>query len=232
MPKAEKLDLHKQHKGEYITPKTPKLVEVGPAKYLAINGRGEPGGKDFQAKVQAMYGCAFTIKMTSKAGGRDYKVCHLEGLWWAEGQRENFLESARDQWCWKLLIRIPDFIGPDHLSSAVETLLKKGKSPEVAQVALESIEEGLCVQMLHVGAYETEGESIAAMKRFAGENALKFHALHHEIYLSDPRRIPPRAIANHPPSAGASRLTPILEFNPNTRAGGFLSSRELHPGLF
>ena len=203
MANTQKLDLHKEHKQEYVTPKTPKLVEVGPAKYLAIEGEGEPGGEVFQAKVKAMYGMAFTIKMTKKFAGQDYKVCHLEGLWWGEGKGAEFFELPRDQWRWKLLIRVPEFIGPDDLKQARETLLKKGKGPEVIEVELETLAEGPCVQMLHVGPYSTEPETVEAMRRFAADNGLTLRGRHHEIYLSDPRRVAPerlRTILRQPTS--------------------------------
>ena len=111
------------------------------------------------------------------------------------------------QWRWKLLIRTPDFITPEELHEAKAKLLAKGKGPEVSQVGLESIEEGPCVQMLHVGPYDTEPETISALAAFARENGLELHGLHHEVYLSDPRRVPPE------------RLRTILRL-PVRRAGG------------
>ena len=190
MATSQKLDLYKKHKAEYITPKTPKLVEVEPASYLAIAGRGEPGSDAFAAKVGCLYAMAFTVKMASKAAGRDYVVCKLEGLWWGEGEEDDILLLPQDQWNWKLLIRAPEFITSRDLEDAVETLKKKGKASDVAEVQLETIREGRCVQMLHVGPYSKESETIAAMTAFAGENGLSLHGLHHEIYLSDPRRVP------------------------------------------
>ncbi len=201
MAKTEKLDLCKEHKQEYVTPKTPALVQVGTARYLAIEGKGEPEGEAFQAKVQAMYGTAFTVKMTKKFAGQDYKVSHLEALWWAEGRTWDFAEEPPENWCWKLLIRVPEFITKDDLHEAREKLLEKGKGAEVEDVRLETIDEGGCVQMLHVGPYSEEAETIEAMRRFADEQGLSFSGLHHEIYLSDPRRVPPerlRTILRHP----------------------------------
>ena len=201
MAKTDKLDLHKEHKEEYVTPKTPALVEVGTAKYLAIEGKGAPGGDVFQAKVQAMYGTAFTIKMTRKFAGQDYKVSHLEALWWAEGRTWDFAEEPPEKWRWKLLIRVPEFITADDLLEAHRKLLEKGKGAEVEEVRMETIDEGPCVQVLHVGPYCEEAETVEAMRRFAEENDLSFCGLHHEIYLSDPRRVPPerlRTILRYP----------------------------------
>ncbi len=202
MPMTERLDLYKKHKAEYAAKKTPALVKVGPAKYLAIPGTGEPAGEEFLAKLQAMYGVAFTIKMTRKFAGKgDYKVCHLEGLWWAGASGSDFMEAPKSKWNWKLLIRVPTFITQRDLNAAKAALREKSKPPEFEKVELERIVEGLCVQMLHVGPYDTEPASVAAMMDFAQARGLRFHGLHHEIYLSDPRRVPPqrlRTILRHP----------------------------------
>jgi hypothetical protein len=194
-----KLDLYKVHRAEYVTPKKPTLVETGEATYLAIDGQGEPGGQQFGEKIGALYGAAFTVKMASKAKGRDYKVCALEALWW--GDSENFAATPKHTWRWKVMIRTPDFVGQDDLDQAVAALKAKGKDPSVAEVRLETIDEGQCVQVLHVGPYDAEDAAIQAMADFAVEQGLRLHGLHHEIYLSDPRRMPPerlRTILRHP----------------------------------
>lgn len=184
MPAAEKLDLYKKHREEYVTPRKPQLVKIKSAQYLSIAGSGEPGGKTFIAQVGALYAAAFTIKMTKKFARRDYKVCHLEGLWWKKENKE------KKAWKWKLLIRVPDFITKKDLGTAVKALIEKGKPKEVAEVKLETLEEGECVQMLHVGFYEAEEASIEQMMELTKEKGLSFRGLHHEIYLSDPRRVP------------------------------------------
>jgi hypothetical protein len=187
-----KLDLYKLHKAEYVTPKKPALVRTKPAQYLAIGGDGAPGGTRFSACIGALYGAAFTIKMTRKfAGKQDYTVCKLEGQWFFGGDPA---AVPKDQWKWKLLIRTPEFIARKDLAAAVETLLKRGKSPEMEEVALETIDEGVCIQMLHVGPYEREHETVALMRSFAEANGLQFSGPHHEIYLSDPRRVPPERL--------------------------------------
>jgi len=195
LAKAQKLDLYKEHREDYVASrKAPALVEVSAGSYLTISGRGEPGGDVFVARVGALYSVAFTIKMTRKfAGAGDYKVCHLEGLWWGPGKGD-FFDLPRDQWRWKLLIRVPDFITPAEIEQARQALAAKGKPPECNEVKLESIAEGLCVQMLHVGPYSTEPQTIRVMWEFAKEDGLSFHGRHHEIYLSDPRRVPPERL--------------------------------------
>lgn len=183
-----KLDLYKLHKAEYVAPKTPALAQTKPAQYLAIAGQGAPGGERFTACVGALYGAAFTIKMTRKFSGKqDYAVCKLEGRWFFGGDPA---DVPREKWKWTLMIRTPDFILQKDLQTAVETLRKRGKSREIEEVRLETIDEGVCVQMLHVGPYEKECESIALMRQFAETKGLKLDGPHHEIYLSDPRRVP------------------------------------------
>jgi hypothetical protein len=194
MKSQPKLDLYKLHKAEYVATRKPVLVELKPASYLAVSGQGAPGGDQFTASIGALYGMAFTIKMTRKfAGLQDYAVCKLEGLWWSESAA-NFAKLPKDQWLWKLLIRTPAFIKDDDLRQAVAVLLKRGKGEDVKRVRLESLAEGLCVQMLHVGPYNKECETIAVMKAFAEKQQLGFYGKHHEIYLSDPRRVPPERL--------------------------------------
>lgn len=195
MSPTEKIDLYKLHKDQYAASKNPQFVEIPQARYLTIAGRGEPGGKEFSSKIGALYGMAYTIKMTRKfAGMQDYAVCKLECQLWLDGDSHDFTNTPREQWNWKFLIRTPDFVKEEDLESAVKKLLEKGKEPEVKQVKLESLSEGLCVQALHIGPYNREHETINNMMTFAGKEGLVFHGLHHEIYLSDPRRVPPERL--------------------------------------
>lgn len=201
MKTQDKIDLYKLNKTEYVATQKPALVELKPASYLAISGQGAPGGEKFTTSIGALYGVAFTIKMTRKfAGNQDYAVCKLEGQWWSE-PASDFAKLPQDQWLWKLLIRTPDSITKADLRQAVAVLLKRGKGEDVKQVRLESLAEGLCVQMLHVGPYNMEHETIAVMSAFAQKKQLAFSGKHHEVYLSDPRRVPPerlKTILRHP----------------------------------
>lgn len=192
MKTTAKLDLGKRHKTEYVAPKQPVLLAIKPAQYLAISGQGAPGGDNFTTRIGALYGMAFTVKMTRKfAGMQDYAIGKLEAQWFFDAEPSSV---PKEQWRWKLLIRTPDFIKPADLKNAATTLLKRGKPPEVKEVTLERIEEGRCVQMLHVGPYDREGETFAKMKAFAEGKGLQFLGPHHEIYISDPRRVPPERV--------------------------------------
>jgi hypothetical protein len=188
MAKLDKIDLYKLHKAEYAARQKPALIRCKPAQYLAIAGQSAPGGERFTACIGALYGMAFTIKMTRKFDGKqDYAVCKLEGQWFFDGDPAGI---PKDQWRWKLMIRTPDFITEKDRQQAIATLLQRGKAPEVQEVQLEQIKEGQCVQMLHVGPYERECDTIAVMQKFAETHGLHFAGPHHEIYLSDPRRVP------------------------------------------
>lgn len=201
MPVTVKLDLYKEHKSEYAAAKAPAIINVGPAKYLTFTGSGVPASEQFQKAIGALYGAAYTIKMTKKFAGQDYKVCHLEGQWWGTEKCADLSTLAPESWNWRLMIRVPDFITASDLKAAVRQLREKGKGDEAADVKIEALKEGRCVQMLHVGHYDKVGATIARMTQFAKQSGLACRGRHHEIYLSDPRRVPAarlRTILRHP----------------------------------
>lgn len=193
MTKKSKLDLYKEFKSEYVTPKQPVFVSVGPAKYLSITGQGAPGGERFRSHIAALYAVAFTLKMAEKLTGKDYKVCHLEGQWWAD-DGSDFRTHQTKEWQWRLLIRVPEFITQKQVEAAIQTVVAKGKSALTGQVKLEELIEGQCVQMLHVGPYAEEKISIEKMSQLAEGNGIHLRGPHHEIYLSDPNRVPPQRL--------------------------------------
>ena len=207
---GDKLDLYQEFADDYATPRAPALVRPHRAQYLAIEGQGEPGGAMFATRLGLLYNLAFTIKMARKFSGKgDYAVCKLEGLWWGKnGSGVSFLDEPRTSWRWKLLIRTPDFIRAADRKAALAQLRERGKDQAVADVELISLSEGLSVQMLHVGPYASEPESLGRMEGFATAQGLEPHGLHHEIYLSDPRRVAP------------SRLKTILRMPVRQAPGG------------
>lgn len=190
---APKIDLYKEHRDEYNATSEPVLVDVGTATYLAIAGEGAPGGDAFQAAIGALYGIAFTVKMTRKFGGmQDYVVSKLEGQYWGadESRDGNALSDLR----WRLMIRTPEFVAKEELTDAIGKLKEKGRGERAHEVELITFTEGPCVQMLHVGPYEREHETIAAMREWAEAQGHGLAEGHHEIYLSDPRRVPPERL--------------------------------------
>ena len=189
MAKQAKLDLCKKFQSEYIASKDPVFVMVGPARYLSITGHGAPGGEHFKSHISALYAVAFTLKMAEKFVGHDYKVCHLEGQWWAEGC-EDFRTHKPEEWEWRLLIRVPEFVTQTQVDAAIKSVVAKGKVGLANQVRLEELTEGRCVQMLHVGPYAEEKTTVDKMHQMVEGQGLHFRGPHHEIYLSDPNRVP------------------------------------------
>jgi hypothetical protein len=187
---SAKLDLYAKHKNEYVAnEKTPGLVRVGPARYLSVEGRSQPASVEFNRAVGALYSVAFTIKMARKFAGHDYAVSKLEGLW-STDEPLTGPPDASTIWNWELLIRVPTFITAKEVQSTVEELVQKGKGEDLRGVRLVSLDEGECVQMLHIGPYTAEQPTLNRMREFAELAGRSFAGRHHEIYLSDPRRVP------------------------------------------
>ena len=178
-----KLDLTKEYKVYYTAKKIPEVVEFDEAQFLTIEGKGAPDGKEFTAKVEALYPLAYGIKMPMKKEGKDFTVAKLEGLWWVESEKSP-LEVPREEWQWKLLIRMPDFVTSEIVEKAKEEVFKKKGIELVKKINLEEVTEGKCVQIIHIGSYSTEPESLAKMRKWMEEKNLIENGFHHEIYLS------------------------------------------------
>ena len=191
----QKIDLFKENKAEYKAGATPVVVETSPAQYLMIDGQGAPDGPAFEACIGAIYSVAYTIKMRCKAAARtDYVVSKLECTWYMPDPKMDFAATPRDQWQWTLMIRTPDHVTRDDLREAIDVLLDKGKAEKVRAVRLEDLDEGRCIQMLHVGPYDKIHETVLEVGKFADANRLLPNGRHHEIYLSDPRRVAPEML--------------------------------------
>lgn len=154
-------------------------------------GTGEPGGKEFSQKVEALYPVAYGVKKICKAGNNDFAVPKLEGLWWVDGNRDA-RDISRNEWQWKLLIRVPEFVTQGDVTAAKKEVIKKKKLALAQEIHFERLENGRCVHLLHVGPYSDEPRSIDLMREFLKTNGLKASGLHHEIYLSDPRKTAPQ----------------------------------------
>jgi hypothetical protein len=157
-----------------------QVVDVPDLRYLMIDGHGDPNTAAYRSAVSALYPVAYKLKFASKKElDRDYVVMPLEGLWWAADMATFTTARDKSQWDWTLMIMVPDWI-------TVEMFRQVGSD----EVRLESLSEGLCVQALHVGAYDDEADLLRHMhEEFIPEQALTMVGKHHEIYLSDPRRV-------------------------------------------
>jgi len=199
LPKLkEKYDYKKALKQLFsASMEAPSLIQVPSMQFLAHEGKGSPNDNPaFEAAVSALYSCAYSIKFARKKAGLEpeYSVQPLEGLWWvAGGNPSDFGKAPQSQWAWKLLIGQPDFISAADLDAAKADILKK-KAEDVSGVRLERFEEGLCVQIMYVGAYKDEHPTISSMHSWVQERGYELRGQHHEIYLGDPRRTSPEKL--------------------------------------
>lgn len=203
-------DFKKEYKEFYMPKGKPEIVTVPAMNYIAVRGRGNPNEEDgeYKKSIELLYGIAYTIKMSKKGdhkieGYFDYVVPPLEGFWWQEnldgidyGHKENFQ--------WISVIRLPDFVTKADFEWAIEEATRK-KKMDFSKVEFLEIEEGLCVQCMHSGSYDDEPATVAAMDKFIAdngyENDISDTRHHHEIYLSDARKVAPdklKTVIRHP----------------------------------
>lgn len=185
-----KLDLVKKYRSYYTSKRVPEIMEFGMVSYLSIEGKGEPGGNVFIQKLKALYSLAYGIKKRCKEQGYDFSVPRLEGLWWVDGERPAF-DVPRSEWCWKLLIRMPEFVTGELMLFVQSEVASKKKNEVIREIALKHFAEGKCIQILHEGHYADESETIEKLMDFIVDNDLCVNGLHHEIYLSDPGKTEP-----------------------------------------
>lgn len=196
---AQTIDLKKQDKPLYNpSAETISEVVVPPMQFLMMDGAGDPNKVPrYTEAVQTLYTLAYGIRALSKAQGTVYSVMPLEGLWWFEnGAPIDGNESYKDQFIWALLIRQPDHITPAMLEQA-RAIARQNKDKQhlpFGDVRIETYNEGLCVQIMHMGTYAEEEPTIARLHQYMADNGYVHHLNHHEIYLNDPRKVAPEKI--------------------------------------
>lgn len=189
-----KLDLKREIPTYAARPGVFEVVEVPPLQYLAIDGRGDPNTAQAYADALAtLYPVAYALKFLSKRElERDYVVPPLEALWWADDLAHFTAARDKTRWQWTVLNLVPDWLTGEHVEAAREAVARKGGAPALAELRLEPLAEGLCVQTLHVGPYDDEGPVLAQMHdEVIPARGLAMTGRHHEIYLSDARRTAP-----------------------------------------
>ena len=203
-------DFKKEYKEFYLPPAKQVVVTVPKANYIAVRGKGDPNeeGGAYKQAIGILYAVAYTLKMSYKTDHRiegfyDYVVPPLEGFWWQEGI-DGVDYRNKSAFCWISVIRLPDFITKADFDWAVQTASKKKKT-DCSKAEFLTVDEGLCVQIMHIGPYDDEPASVALMDRFLEENGyendLSVSRLHHEIYLSDARKVAPenwKTVIRHP----------------------------------
>ena len=203
-------DFKKEYKEFYMPKNRPGIVTVPDMNYIAVRGRGDPNQEDGEYKeaIGLLYGIAFTIKMSKMGDYRiegffDYVVPPLEGLWWQEGTAE-IDYTRKEDFRWISLIRLPDFVTKADFDWAVEEAARKKKT-DFSKAEYFTYDEGLCVQCMHIGPYEDEPATVALMHAYMEQQGcvldLTDRRLHHEIYLSDARKVAPekrKTVIRHP----------------------------------
>lgn len=193
-------DFKKEYKEFYLPEARPQTVNVPKINYIAVRGKGDPNEEDgeYKASIGILYALAFTIKMSKMTDHRiegyfDYVVPPLEGFWWQEGT-DGINYADKSSFCWISVIRLPDFVTGADFDWAVAEATKK-KKLDCSKAEFLTVEEGLCVQCMHVGSYDDEPVTVAAMDEYLAAQGYQKDftngRLHHEIYLSDARRVPP-----------------------------------------
>ncbi len=170
------------------------IIEVPPLQYLMVDGHGDPNtSKEFSDAVEALYPVAYKLKFMSKLElGRDYVVPPLEGLWWARDMEVFTTARDKSHWDWTMMVMTPEWITQAMFSSAKGIVAEKGALSSLDKLRLELLEEGKSVQTLHVGSYDDEGLVLDRLHdEFIPNNGLKMVKKHHEIYLSDFRKVSP-----------------------------------------
>lgn len=191
----EKLDLKNSRKALFTAPRGRFVpVDVPRVSYLMVDGHGDPNiAPAYRLAVESLYATAYTTKFACKAAGRDFVVAPLEGLWSAPDP-ESFTARRKHEWDWTMMIMVPDFVDEAaFLAARHKAREKRGALAE--SLRLESLEEGLCLQALHVGSYDDEGPLLATLHReIMPAGGYDFAGRHHEVYLGDPRKVAPEKL--------------------------------------
>ena len=197
----EKLDLTKSYKTYYTAKKKPELLIVEKTQFISIVGEGDPSEKAYADKIQALYATAYAIKFICKELDQDFVVAKLEGLWsFDENKYKNISMNdapskvPRSEWSYRMLIRMPDFVTKKQIKSAIEGVLVKKKIQLANDIEFYEMNEGRVVQMLHIGPFSNEPETLAQMEEFIKKNNFIKNGLHHEIYLSGINKTEPEKL--------------------------------------
>ncbi|HRQ36663.1 MAG TPA: GyrI-like domain-containing protein [Chloroflexota bacterium] len=172
-------------------------VEVPPLAYLMVDGHGDPNhAPAYQEAVEALYAVAYKLKFMSKNElGRDYAVMPLQGLWWAEDMDHYTVKRDKSAWDWTMMILTPEWITPEMVTQAKAAAGEKKNLPALSKLRLETLEEGLVAQIMHIGSYDEEAPTLARLHReWIPQHGFVENGKHHEIYLGDPRKVAPEKL--------------------------------------
>jgi len=195
-----KIEWKKTEKQIYLPGSNPTTITIPRMKYFSISGVGNPNHEAFAEKISVLYGLAYAVRMMPKSGVtpegyQEYTVYPLEGVWdlTESGRQSETLD--KDQLIYKIMIRQPEFVTPEVATMALDKVGKKTPSPLLDQVVFEEMEDGLCVQMMHTGTFDSEPISFARMDQYLSKEGLaRKSKIHKEIYISDFRKTKPDAL--------------------------------------
>lgn len=174
-----------------------RVIEIPETRYLMIDGHGDPNTSPaYTQALQALYPVAYALKIASKRDlGRDYVVPPLEGLWWADDMDAFTVARDKSRWSWTMMLMVPEWIDGAMFSSAVDAVRAERAVDRLNEVRMEALVEGLCVQTLHLGSFDDEADVLEKMHHgFIPDQGLTMSGTHHEIYLSDARRVAPEKL--------------------------------------
>jgi hypothetical protein len=208
----DKIDYKKENKDLYAPKRKPSLIEVPEMIFIMVDGKGNPNtSESYQKAIEILYGLSFTIKMSKMSGTQpegyfEYVVPPLEGLWWLKDDKFDGIHiDDKNKFCWTAMIRQPEFVTEAVFQQAKEALNKKKPLLDISCARLAVWKEGLCAQIMHIGPYDEEPESIRKMEEFIKESGYETditeERFHHEIYLGDPRKTAPerlKTVIRHP----------------------------------
>ena len=193
-----KIDFKKEYKRLYQPSKKDfQIVDVPPMQFLMVDGHGDPNvAREYQDALEALYAVAYKLKFASKKElERDYVVPPLEGLWWADDMDAFTVNRDKSAWDWTMMIMQPDWITLEMYQKALVIVESQKELPALTKLRLETYHEGLCAQTLHIGSYDDEGPTLHKLHTdFIPNNNLEMKGKHHEIYLSDPRKVAPEKL--------------------------------------
>ena len=194
----KKIDYKKEYRELYLPKQEPMLINVPKITYVTVCGKGDPNTcEEYKEAIELLYGISYTIKMSKMTDDKidgyfEYVVPPLEGLWWLDKKPEDLFISDKNKFYWKAMIRLPEFVTVNVFEIAKNKLKIKKPNLDINKINYEEIEEGKCVQIMHIGSNDNEVTSIKKIYDFIDENGLEIDIndcrLHHEIYLSDPRK--------------------------------------------
>lgn len=190
---TEILDFFSQDKEYFSATRKPMILVLHEKKYLTLEGQGTPENIAYHTSIEAIYSAAFQLKFLHKKKGEDFRVSKLECLWWVD-ENKNFLNTPMEEWHWKLLIRIPDFVTTEEVREVAMKIMEERGLREVSKLQADFLKEGKCVQVLHQGPYDKVGDTYEKLLEFMENSGFQQNGAYHEIYISDPNRTVPEKI--------------------------------------